>query len=275
MRAKVYCSRIRVAAQAMLKFLFSDEVTSGWPYPRLLRLRKWLLLSSFFAIAWAHFRLREDAIERLLGGVLVIDRTVLAGVLLLPLGLLTAQWLILLGQHYLSADVVLSDRISALRSDRMQQLTTQLADTDRMTSEALSVRNDIQRKMDQDEEVVRQGLRSIKAAKDLRGQELWRFARSLANRGTEPSDVGAQWRQALSELFVGEADLQAAETRFHELEENREQVHDEHRLAIARDPTSRRGFWMMEVWLDIVRLAPTTLLSFAAWAQVLLTVHRP
>lgn len=252
----------------LLEIFADDEHAAGWPYPRLLKIRKWLLVSCSLAIGWAHYRLDDNAIERLLGGIAAIDRSVLASVILLPLAILSVQFAILLCQHLMTADVVFSDRIAALRSERVTGLISRLEEARSRFTEALSERDEAERKAAALEEIIRHGLKDNSNARTLKGRELYEYARNLVNNGDFPAGDTKEWRQALSDRIILEDRLSSFHAKSDEVTQHLQDVEAEHAKATARDPASRRGFLAMEIAMDIVRLGPTAAITLFAWSQV-------
>lgn len=100
-----------------LQILFGDDehTAADGPYPRVMKTRKWLYLTSVAALLVGDGWIDYEALSRLLGNVVDFSTALLAPALSLALLYLSLQYLFLVSQLFGSYDVVLKERFAFRR----------------------------------------------------------------------------------------------------------------------------------------------------------------
>jgi hypothetical protein len=108
--------KLRNRGAVMLLQIFVDDERSvaDWPFVRLLRTRKWLVLSALVAHLYGGNYVRWEALTAALGGVIVIRHEILWYAAVVPLALMSGQYLVNFYQAWLVRSETLRRRFDAL-----------------------------------------------------------------------------------------------------------------------------------------------------------------
>lgn len=253
------------------QILFGDDehTARDGPYNRLLKTRKWIYVSAALAILLAYDLYRPDAAADLLKVIglppLLIGPALMVGALYL-----LVQYGLLLGQLWVSYDLVLQERLTFRRAEELTKAQERVrmareaaakqsrATRDELRSDLAEVQRALStaaRELDEREldlkrlEGTYDNTASLKREQVTRRIELLKALTLQGQRRT--ADLEEQISEATFDVDVAEApDVEEAEAELRHLR--------------AQNPADRKGYKAMEVAVDVLRLIPPPIIG--AWS---------
>lgn len=261
-----------------------DEHTAiEGPYARLMKTRKWLVISSALA-ALVVFRVYDPVATKELIRITEIPDWLFANAVLGGLGYLAVQYGLLLYQLWITYDLTLNERLKFRRADDLAKAVDASRSAERDLVEAKSGEGisltphpaDIRRA----EKALRVAENNVEAAQiklhtesvpgtiswTLADNELEEAKQLLDEAEAEIAKIGSKKRALIEKAETRNARISAAQKNFDKAMQDLEEL-------ARQDPSKRGRYIWAEKAIDTLRLAPPALAGIAAILSLVIMFH--
>lgn len=235
----------------MLLQLFVDDERSvaDWPFVRLLRTRKWLVLSAVIGHLYGGDYIRWEALTAVLGGVIVIRHEILWYGAVVPLAVFTGQYFVNLYQAWLVHSETYRRRFNALDVGTVAAAKQGLEEAADALQSLL---------------VDPEHTRLLDRAGELEALRRTAARPPLIDESEETKLARMRARKDLDRII-------AAVRTQNEVQERVNRAIAKDQLISQFDPTRIKGYRFGEWTLDFFRVAPAFAIAISAWFALLAT----
>lgn len=245
----------------------ADEHTAkDGPYTRLMSTRKWIYVSSALAIVLIS-GLYDEAAAKALLKVVALPTWLIAPAVAFGLLYLLAQYALLLGQLWVSYDIVMGERLAFRRADELNAAKQRVKEaSEAVEKKAAKIFQTREERLVSLEQAI---ISTAKLRDQAHEEALVLVSDSSLNAPGRLAAVNERMKNLDDEM------VRLADEKFKARRENSEAVRlpPDEDLADAKallaqlsaqDPADRKGYRSSEMMIDGLRLGPPMVLGFAA-----------